>query len=108
MKIAYKSEDGSYNVVLTYFVKRVNKYYPGIGKSSPKVTQCILEINGLIKTFATVTKHYLDEENQEYAYKQVTKKLLTKENIFYFNVREGLWDKLFEELENKKNESKNK
>ena len=105
MKIEYKSKDNSYHVELEYFNKCVMKKYPGIGKSYPVLTQCILKINGVLRGFGEVTKHHQDEHNLKYACVYATKKIINK--VVFKDTRKILWNELFKKLD-EINENKTK
>jgi hypothetical protein len=97
MEIIHKSENSSITYELKYIVKPVLRNYGGIGRSYPKCTQCLIFANGLLKSSGEVTKHARDEDNQQYAYREATKKAL--ENIGYKSLRKELWKKVFSEID---------
>jgi len=61
------SEDASINYEVEFVQVRSFTRVP-IGKTWPKVTQCIIKANGLILGVNSVTKHEKDNDNLMYAY----------------------------------------
>jgi len=95
MEITYKSKDESIEIKLVYIVKhRFHRY--SIGKSWPKHTQCLLFVDGLLLGFGEVVKHNQDEDNQEFAYKKATQKILHLINLR--EIRKELWNKVLNEI----------
>lgn len=94
--IEYSSQDDSMKVKLVYIVGRRLHVYPGIGKTWPKHTQCILYVNGLVHSFGEVVKHELDNDNPGYAFKAATTKAFEK--LWMKDLRKILWDKVKEEI----------
>lgn len=97
MEITFESEDKSLNIRLVYIVKTTLRYYKGLGPSYVKCTQCLCFINGLLVGFDEVIKHYKDDDNQKYAYKFVTKKVIKKINLKF--IRKEIWAKVLVEIE---------
>ena len=78
-----------YNVV-ERFEYRFNK------PTTIKYTQCLLYINGVIENFSSISKHIGDVDNQELAYKTVTKKVLScVENK---TIRTLIWTEFYKSL----------
>lgn len=96
MEISYKTQDGCMEVKLVYIVKHRYHYYRGLGKSWPKHTQCLMFINGLLIEFGEVVKHQKDPDNQAFAYKEATRKVMKR--LHSPDIRKILWDKLFNEI----------
>lgn len=95
METTHITSDKSYEVKLVYIVKHRLHFYRG-NKSYPKHTQCLCFINGLIVGFGEVIKHENDIDNQNFAYKLATKKVINNINCKF--IRKELWGKLFNNL----------
>ena len=96
MQIDYITNDGSMRISLQDISKRKLHMYPGVGKSYPRHTQCLVFVNGLLVGFAEVVKHHKDIDNMIFATKLVTKKAIVFINLK--DVRQILWDKVLCEL----------
>lgn len=96
--IEYSSEDESVKIKLVYIVGRRLHVYPGIGKTWPKHTQCIMYVNGLVQGFGEVVKHELDKDNPSYAFKMATTKAL--EQLLMKDLRKSLWQIVKKEIKN--------
>ena len=97
MEITYKTADESVEIKLVYIVKHRLKVYGGIGKSWPKHTQCLLFMNGLLLGFGEVVKHKEDKDNQAFAFKEATRRVIDKINIKF--MREEIWRKVLSAIE---------
>ena len=95
-RVLYVSPDNTIKIELVYIVIKVLKIYPGIGKTYPKHTQCLVYINNILAGFSTVIKHEFDEDNQNYAYKLVTKKAMKFINTKF--IRKEVWKRVNSEL----------
>lgn len=93
MKFTYITEDKSMNISLTFEQTTQLVYYRG-DKYYPKHTQCILEVNGLIKGVGTVVKYEGDLDNPKWAYIYSAKKAL--KNLNEKDLRTKFWDQILE------------
>lgn len=91
MEIKYESKDKSVKISLTYKTSHPQKYYRGLGKAWPRVTQAILNYCDVLY-IASVVKHDKDVDNLSYAIRACSKKVLT--NIHDKNTRTILWKQI--------------
>lgn len=96
--ITLNSSDDSIRVKLVYIIKfRFHRY--GLGKSWPKHTQCLMFINDLLVGYGEVVKHANDEDNESYAIKAATAKVMPK--LVFKDMRTELWNKILIALDEK-------
>jgi len=97
MEITYITNDKSIEVKLVYIVKTRLHNYGGIGKTWPKHTQCLMFVNGLLAGYGEVVKHEKDTDNQKFAFKEATNRVMNKMNLKF--IREELWKKVLKEVD---------
>lgn len=104
MTLQYISSDKSINLTLNYIRTRTLKIYPGLGKTFPLTTQCVIidNKNGLVVATGTVIKHEREKgDNYDYAVRLATKKAITNAiNTRY--IRAEIWNLLDKELKKNK------
>ncbi len=103
MTLQYISSDKSINLTLNYIRTRTLKMYPGVGKTFPLTTQCVIidNKNGLVVATGTVIKHEREkEDNNDYAVRLATKKAIGVVNHRF--IRDQIWDLLNKELKKSK------
>ena len=98
MEITYKTKDESIEIKLVYIVRTRLHNYKGVGKTWPKHTQCLMFVNGLLEGYGEVVKHEKDTDNQKFAFKEATNRVMHKINLKF--IREELWKKVLNEVEN--------
>jgi hypothetical protein len=93
--VEFTTKDKSLNYKIVFLstnnLRRVNggdKYYP-------RITQCIVFCNKLIKGIGTVTQCQLDKDNLKFAIITSAKKALT-ENINIKWIRKEIWYEIFQ------------
>jgi hypothetical protein len=79
--VEYTTSDKSIYVKMTFTRVQRKKIYH-VGKSWPIHTQCVISVNGLVESFATVVKHNIDEDNPQFAYKIASRKATAQLNTY--------------------------
>ncbi|TDO21906.1 hypothetical protein [Pedobacter duraquae] len=69
------------------------RHIPGQGKHWPKVTQCVIKIDGLIVSKSEVCKHSTEIDNPDFAKRLALKKAF-KNYPFSRNLRVKFWNSL--------------
>ena len=91
MKFTYITEDKSIKASLTFEQTNQLVHYRG-EEHYPLHTQCVLEVNGLIKEVGTVIKYEGDIDNPKWAYIYSAKKALKGMPIK--EIRTKFWDRI--------------
>jgi len=84
---------------LVYTRERCQKHYKGIGKSFPDTTMCDFYLNDKHLFQEEVVKHYLDENDLDFACLKVSKKVLN--NYPDLAGRKLLWNRILKKFKPK-------
>lgn len=95
MKVNYKEGSIEYEMEFKTFRRFYN--YPGIGKSYPIVTQCVIKNKGFIKGIGNAVLHAEDEFNDLIGCREAFKK--ASKCLHLKCVRTGLYNAMMKEHE---------